>query len=162
RKQVVAISAGLVALVICSLLPSAMYRRLSYSLLRMTFLFFVLVFFSGIGVTRGGARRGLLLPRFSFLPPALAELALVLYLAHSMAKKGEKIKTFSLGVLPHLIVGGVFLIALLLQPDFGTALILAALLHLLLFFGGVRVSHLLAIGFMALPLLVYVMLTAEY
>src|SRR5215813_8043857 len=158
RKQVIAISAGLVALVICSLLPSAMYRRLSYPLLGMT----LLVLIPGIGVARGGARRWLMLPGFAFQPAELAKLALVLYLAHSMAKKGEKIKTFSLGVLPHLIVGGVFLIALLLQPDFGTALILAALLHLLLFFGGVRVSHLLAIGFMALPLLVYVMLTAEY
>jgi cell division protein FtsW len=60
------------------------------------------------------------------------------------------------------MVGGVFLIALLLQPDFGTALILAALLYLMLFVGGVRLSHLLATGLMALPLLVYVMLTAEY
>jgi cell division protein FtsW len=103
-----------------------------------------------------------MLPAFAFQPAEMAKLALVLYLAHSMARKADKIKTFSLGVLPHLIVGGGFLIALLLQPDFGTALILAALLYLMLFVGGVRLSHLLATGLMVLPLLVYVMLTAEY
>jgi cell division protein FtsW len=99
---------------------------------------------------------------FAFQPAEMAKLTIVLYLAHSMARKADKIKTFSLGFLPHLIVGGVFLVALLLQPDFGTALILAALLYLMLFVGGVRLSHLLATGLMALPLLVYVMLTAEY
>ena len=103
-----------------------------------------------------------MLPGFAFQPAEMAKLAIVLYLAHSMARKGDRIKTFSLGVLPHLIVGGVFLVALLLQPDFGTALILAALLYLMLFVGGVRISHLLVTAFLALPLLVYVMLTAEY
>jgi cell division protein FtsW len=79
-----------------------------------------------------------------------------------MARKEDKIKTFSVGVLPHLMVGGVFLAVLLLEPDFGTALILAMLLYLMLFLGGARVPHLLATGLMALPLLIYVMLTAEY
>src|SRR5499425_234369 len=162
RKQLLAMGAGLAALIVCSLVPATTYRRLAYPMLAVTFVVLILVLIPGIGVSRGGARRWLMLPGFAFQPAELAKLALVLYLAHSMPKKAEKIKTFSLGVLPHLIVGGVFLIALLLQPDFGTALILAALLHLLLFFGGVRVSHLLALGFMALPLLVYVMLTAEY
>src|SRR5262249_33025744 len=124
RKQVIAISAGLVALVICSLLPSAMYRRLSYPLLGMTLLVLVLVLIPGIGVARGGARRWLMLPGFAFQPAELAKLALVLYLAHSMAKKGEKIKTFSLGVLPHLLVGGEFWISLLWHPDFGPPLTL--------------------------------------
>ena len=157
RKQLIAISAGLVALVICSLLPSALYRRLSYPLLGMTLLVLVLVLIPGIGVARGGARRWLMMSGFAFQPAEMAKLAIVLYLAHSMARKADRIKTFSLGVLPHLIVGAVFLAALLLEPDFGTALILAALLYLMLFVGGVRLSHLLATGLMALPLLVYVM-----
>src|SRR5262250_3696538 len=162
RKQVIAISAGLVALVICSLLPSAMYRRLSYPLLGMTLLVLVLVLIPGIGVARGGARRWLMLPGFAFQPAEMAKLAVVLYLAHSMAKKEEMIRTFSVGVLPHLIVEGGVLGALLLEPDFGTALILTMLLYLMLFVGGARVHHLLATGLMALPVLIYAMLKAEY
>jgi cell division protein FtsW len=162
RKQLIAISAGLVALVVCSIVPSTIYRRLSYPLLGLTLLVLVLVLIPGIGVTRGGARRWLMLPGFAFQPAEMAKLALVLYLAHSMARKADKIKTFSLGVLPHLIVGAVFLAALLLEPDFGTALILGVLLYLMLFVGGARLPHILATALMALPLLVYLMLTAEY
>ena len=78
-----------------------------------------------------------------------------------MAKKEPMINTFSLGVLPHLIVTGVFAGVLLLEPDFGSADLGHAAL-LMLFIGGVRVHHLLGTGLMALPLLIYVMLTAEY
>jgi cell division protein FtsW len=162
RKQLIAISAGLVALVVCSIVPSTIYRRLSYPLLGLTLLVLLLVLIPGIGVTRGGARRWLMLPGFAFQPAEMAKLAIVLYLAHSMARKADKIRTFALGVLPHLLVGAIFLAALLLEPDFGTALILGVLLYLMLFVGGARLPHILATGLMALPLLVYVMLTAEY
>jgi cell division protein FtsW len=148
RKQLIAGGAGLVGLVIGSLVPAALLRRLAL--------------IPGIGVMRGGARRWLMLPGFAFQPGELAKLALVFYLAHSMARKQDKIKTFSVGVLPHLIVAGAVLGVLLLQPDFGTALILAVLLYLMLFVGGARIPHLLGTAALALPVLGYVMLTAEY
>ncbi len=162
RKQLLAIGAGLVGLVVCAMLPSTAYRSLAYPLLALTMLFLVLVLIPGIGASRGGARRWLVLSGLTFQPAELAKLAVVLYLAHSMARKEEKMQTFSLGVLPHLIVGGVLLAAVLLQPDFGTALILAMLLYAMLFVGGARLPHLLATGLMVLPVLVHVMLQAEY
>jgi len=162
RKQLFAMAMGLAALVVCSLVPAATYRRLAYPILALTVVVLVLVLIPGIGVNRGGARRWLMLPGFAFQPAEMAKLAVVLYLAHSMAKKEEMIRTFSVGVLPHLIVAGGFLVVLLLEPDFGTALILTTLLYLMLFIGGARVHHLLATGLMALPVLVYVMLKAEY
>ncbi|HEY7163704.1 MAG TPA: putative lipid II flippase FtsW [Candidatus Binatia bacterium] len=162
RKQLIALAAGLVALIIASVIPATTYRRLAYPLLGLTFVVLIFVLIPGIGASRGGARRWLALPGFAFQPAELAKLAMVLYLAHSMARKEETIKTFSVGVLPHLIIAGLFLGVLLLEPDFGTALMLTMLLYLMLFMGGARVQHLLATGLMALPVLVYVMLKAEY
>jgi cell division protein FtsW len=131
-------------------------------LLALTVLILILVIIPGVGVLRGGARRWLMLAGVNFQPAELAKLALVIYLAHSMARKEEKIKTFMVGVLSHLIVTAICLGLLLLEPDFGTALILAMLLYSMLFIGGVRVSHLLATGLVALPALIYVMVTAPY
>ena len=162
RKQLFAMAAGFIGLILASLVPPAIYRRFAYPLLGLTFLVLLMVLIPGIGVVRGGARRWLMLPGFVFQPAELAKLAVVLYLAHSMAKKEDTIRTFSVGVLPHLIIGGFFIGALLLEPDFGTALILTMLLYLMLFMGGARVQHLLATALMALPMLVYVMLKDEY
>jgi cell division protein FtsW len=162
RKQLVAMGAGMIALVTCAIVPSALYRRFAYPLLAVSFIILIMVLIPGIGVARGGARRWIPFPGFAFQPSELAKLSIVVYLAHSMAKKEELIRTFSVGVLPHLMVGGVFAGLLLLEPDFGTALILTMLLYFMLFVGGVRVSHLLATALMALPVLAYVMMTAEY
>jgi cell division protein FtsW len=162
RKQVIALSAGIVGLIACSLLSAPAYRRLAYPLLGFTVLILLLVIIPGLGVLRGGARRWLMFAGFTFQPAELAKLALVIYLAHSMAKKQDNIKTFTIGVLPHLIVTGACLGLLLLEPDFGTALILAMLLYSMLFIGGARVSHLLATGLLALPALLYIMVTAPY
>jgi cell division protein FtsW len=162
RKQLMAMGAGVIALVGCSLAPSALYRKFAYPLLALSFILLVLVLIPGIGVSRGGARRWILFPGFAFQPSELAKFAMVVYLAHSMAKKEQLIRTFSVGVAPHLIVSGAFAGLLLLEPDFGTALILTMLLYFMLFIGGVRVSHLFATGLLALPALVYVMMTAQY
>jgi cell division protein FtsW len=162
RKQLIALGAGATGLIACSLLSAPTYRRLAYPLLGLTVLILILVVVPGIGVLRGGARRWLTFAGFAFQPAELAKLALVIYLAHSMAKKEDKIKTFAIGVLPHLIVTGVCLGLLLLEPDFGTALILAMLLYSMLFIGGVRVAHLLGTALLALPALIYVMFTAPY
>jgi cell division protein FtsW len=162
RKQLIAMGAGAVALIVCSMVPSALYRRFAYPILAISFIVLLLVLIPGIGVNRGGARRWILFTAFAFQPSELAKLALVFYLARSMARKEEMIRTFSIGVLPHLIVSGIFAGMLLLEPDFGTALILTMLLYLMLFIGGARLHHLLATGLLALPVLIYVMTQAEY
>jgi cell division protein FtsW len=162
RKQMIAMGAGAILLIVCSMLPSSIYRRFAYPLLGMTFVILILVLIPGIGANRGGARRWITFAGFAFQPSELAKLAMVVYLAHSMAKKEAMIKTFSVGVLPHLIVAGAFAVVLLLEPDFGSVLILTMLLYFMLFIGGVRVHHLLATALMALPLLVYLMMKAEY
>lgn len=162
RKQLIAIGSGLVILAICSVVPSTMFRRLAYPLLAATLVALLLVLLPGVGVTRGGAQRWIMFPGFAFQPAELAKLAIVFYLAHSMAKKEQRIQIFSIGVLPHLIVGGAFLGMLLLEPDFGTALIVTMLLYLMLFVGGARLPHLVSTALVALPVLIYVMLTAPY
>ena len=162
RKQLIAMGVGGVALIASAMLPSALYRRFAYPILAISFVVLLLVLVPGIGVSRGGARRWIMFPGFAFQPSELAKLALVFYLARSMAKKEEMIRTFSVGVLPHLIVAGLFAGMLLLEPDFGTALILTMLVYLMLFVGGVRVHHLLSTGLLALPVLIYAMTQAEY
>jgi len=162
RKQMIAMGAGAVALIACTMIPSALYRRFAYPLLALSFIILIFVLVPGVGVNRGGARRWIMFPGFAFQPSELAKLALVFYLAHSMAKKEQMIRSFSVGVLPHLIVFGLFAGMLLLEPDFGTALMLSMLLYFMLFIGGARVHHLVGTGLMALPVLIYVFTKADY
>lgn len=162
RKQLFAMGLGWLALFVVVVLPSATYQRMAYPLLALTVLILIIVLIPEIGLSRGGARRWLPLGGFAFQPAELAKLSLIIYLAHSMAKKQDRIRTFTLGVLPHLIVGGLFLGLILLEPDLGTALILGMILFLMLFIGGAKISHLLLTGLAALPVLIFSLVGAEY
>ncbi len=162
RKQLAAVGVGMTALFISALIPPATYRRLAYPLLGLSLLILTLVVVPGIGLSRGGARRWLSLGGFIFQPAEFAKISLVIYLAHSLAKKQEKVRTFALGVLPHLIVGGLFMGLILLEPDLGTTLILGLVLFLMLFIGGAHLSHLLLAGLTALPILALSATGAEY
>ncbi|MFQ5852091.1 MAG: putative lipid II flippase FtsW [Candidatus Binatia bacterium] len=162
RKQLIAVAIGMAGLFAAVLLSPATYRRLAYPLLLLTVAGLILTLIPGIGVSHGGARRWLAIGDFVFQPAELAKLSLVLYLAHSLAKKGDKIRTFAIGVLPHLIVGGIFLGLILLEPDFGAGLILGVVVLLMLFVAGAKVSHLLSIGLAVSPLLAVFLLRADY
>ncbi len=162
RKQFIAAGIGLGALCVTALIPPAVYRRLAYPLLGIVLLLLVLLLVPGIGVVRGGARRWLGAGGFAFQPAELAKLSLVLYLAHSLARKADKIAMFSIGVLPHLVVGGIFLGLIVMEPDLGTALTLGVLLFLMLFVAGAKPSHLALIGLAALPVIAFAVMGKEY
>jgi cell division protein FtsW len=151
KRQLVAAGLGLGLLLLAVRLGARGAERLAYPLLALTALAMVLVLVPGIGRMAGGARRWIDLGLFRFQPSELAKVALVLYLARSLSRKQERMKLFSIGLLPHLLVAGAFMALSLLQRDFGTAVVLALVLFALLFAAGARVSYLLGALLLSLP-----------
>jgi cell division protein FtsW len=97
----------------------------------------------GFGHSGGGAARWLSIGPVHVQPAEMAKVALVIWLAYSLAKKADKVKTFTVGFLPHLIVAGVFMLLCLKQPDFGSAVVLLLLTFTLLFVAGAKVGYIL-------------------
>jgi cell division protein FtsW len=97
----------------------------------------------GFGHTGGGATRWLSIGPVHVQPAEMAKLALVVWLAYSLAKKAERVKTFTVGFLPHLLVAGLFMFLCMKQPDFGSAVVLLLLTFTLLFVAGAKVGYIL-------------------
>jgi cell division protein FtsW len=97
----------------------------------------------GLGHSGGGATRWLALGPIHVQPAEMAKLALVTWLAYSLAKKAERVKTFTVGFLPHLLVAGVFMFLCMKQPDFGSAVVLLLLTFTMLFVAGAKVGYIL-------------------
>lgn len=117
-------------------------QRLVYPIIIISFLLLTLVLIPGIGATIGGSTRWFRIGPLSFQPSELAKLALVIFLAYSLSKKEKTIKSFSIGFLPHLIVTLVMSGLVLLQPDFGAAMILLFLFFILMFAAGTKIRYL--------------------
>ncbi|MGC4000611.1 MAG: putative lipid II flippase FtsW [Anaeromyxobacter sp.] len=123
--------------------------RLAYPLMLAALVLLALVPF--IGSTAGGAQRWIPLGPLHLQPAEVAKVAMVLYLARSLARKGEQVRTFSVGLLPHLIVLGVLVALCQAQRDMGTGVVLFLVSMAVLFAAGARVGYLFLAGLLAAP-----------
>ena len=153
---------GLCLLILAKNIPHTLYRKFTYPLLFFSLTLLALLAVPELGVKVGGATRWLRLGPFSFQPSELAKLSLSMYLAYSMAKKGPDMASFSKGLSPHLLVAGVFIALILLQPDLGTSVIIGGWVLILIFVGGARFHHLLSVLLLSVPLLFWLVWQADY
>jgi len=151
-RQLVAAVAGLALLVLALRVGYRRAEALAYPFLGAVALALVAVLVPFIGHTAGGARRWINFGLVSFQPAEAAKLALVLYLAHSLAKKRDKVRMFSIGFLPHLCVAGALMALCLAEKDLGTCVVMGLVLFVMLFAAGAKVSYLLGALFASLPL----------
>jgi len=137
--------------------PAAWLRRLAYPGLAGATLLLLLPWIPSLGQAVNGAHRWVRLGGLGFQPSELFKLALVVFLAHSLAKRGERIGSFAYGYLPHVLVPAIPIGLVLLEPDLGTAALMAAVVLVTAFAGGVRVRHLAAGLLPVLPLAFYLL-----
>ena len=153
KRQALAFVLGLGFLVVALRLGYRRLQSLAYPLLVVTGVSLVAVLLPGVGRVAGGARRWISLGVVNFQPAELAKVALVLYLAHSLSRKREKVKLFSIGFLPHVLVAGAMMLLVLLERDLGTCVIMALVLFTMLFAAGARISYLVGAALLAVPVL---------
>src|SRR5262249_31123673 len=84
-------------------------------------------------------------------PVEIAKLALVTYLAYSLGRKADQVKTFTVGFVPHVLVCGMMMVILLKQPDLGSSVVLGATTLGMLFIAGTRISYILLAVLAAAP-----------
>lgn len=164
KRQALFGLAGITVLLLCRQLRFQLWRKLVYFLLGIALLMLIAIHISGFGHSAGGATRWLRLGPLSFQPSEFARFAIITYMAYSLSKKQEEktIGQLEIGFVPHFIVLVFFIGLIMYQPDFGSAAILAIITWLMMFVGGVRLKHLILPLAAFLPLLAWLMLTAEY
>ena len=152
ERQLIAAGVGLVAMAAAVRLGYRKLARLAFPMLLVSIVLLVLVLIPGVGATVGGAKRWLRLPGVSVQPAEIAKFTWVVYLAYSLAKKREKVATFSVGFLPHLLLAGLLVGLCMGEPDFGSSVELLVLLFILLFAAGTKLSYLVGSVLLALPM----------
>ncbi len=162
KKHLTFAVGGIILFIIAARIPYTMYRKMVYPILLLAAAFLVCIYVPKLGFTAGGARRWIRLGPVAFQPSEPAKLAVIVFLAYSLAAKADKIKTFSIGFLPNVLIPGVIIGLILLEPDLGTAVTLALIVGLMVFIGGVRFRYLLALGAAALPLIYVVIHNFSY
>lgn len=141
------------------------YKRMKeYSkiLLGLSLIGLILVFLPGVGHEAGGAKRWVKLGAIGFQPSEFGALFLIIYLADILERKQSYIKDFFYGFMPPLIISGVVVLLILLQPDLGSAVALFTVSIIMLFVAGANMMHLFPFIGASLPLLYFLIFRVPY
>lgn len=140
ERQIAFVAIGGFAMWVGARIDYRTLRRWTYPLLMLSMLLLAATLFAP---ARNGATRWIPLGPFTFQPVEIAKLALVTYLAYSLGRKADRVTTFTVGFVPHLIVCGAMMVLLLKQPDLGSSVVLGATTLGMLFMAGTRVSYIM-------------------
>lgn len=121
----------------------------------------LLMVFTPLGVSAGGARRWLKLWPSTFQPSELVKLSMVVFLAWYVSRPYFKKKSLFMFLIPVFVMGG-FQVVFLKQPDFGAAMSLGVLTVAMLFLSGVRLRYLISLVLMSVPAVVYLIYNEPY
>ncbi|HUF78717.1 MAG TPA: putative lipid II flippase FtsW [Thermoanaerobaculia bacterium] len=159
-KQVLAAVLGLAAMALAMHVDYRHLRRpaVVYALVAGAVALLVLVLY---GPEINGTHRWFRLGPLSVQPSELAKLALVPFVAYQIEKKPERVNQPAV-LAPVLVATGTIVGLVLLQPDFGTAVLLLVAVLLVLFLAGLAWRFLVTGAMVTLPLLALLVLSAEY
>jgi cell division protein FtsW len=162
KHQVVWVLMGLVGLFLAARTDYQRLARVAKPLLAVSFVLLMLCYVPGIGLKVNGQTRWIRVAGFTFQPSELAKLAMVLFMADTLARKRHLLRSFTLGFLPAATITGIFLLAIVLEEDLGATFVLGLIVWLLWFVAGMRITHLVSLVIAAIPAFAFFVLSSQW
>lgn len=145
---------GLGLLVTCAMLPYRLWGAFAWPMIGVSALLLllcVLPWTTEIAPVRNGARRWLILG-VSFQPSEIAKIAVIVWTSALAVRKADDFQSLRRGLMPFLLVWGVIVGLVAMEPDLSTAMVIAAVGVMIVFAAGARIAHFVFLGLLALPL----------
>jgi cell division protein FtsW len=153
-RQLAGIAAGIAVFAIAAKVDAERWARWAWPLMGTSLILMLVVvlpFTQSIAPRIHGSRRFLF--GASVQPSELAKLAVVVWTAMLVVRKGDALRGLTKGVLPFVVVVGLLDVLAAVEPDLSTAMLYTFLMAIVLFSGGVRIGHFLLLGALSIPVL---------
>lgn len=153
---------GILECLFLSKIPCSFWKEKANKIVFLCLLLLVLVLIPGIGTVRNGSRSWFGIGGFGIQPSEFAKIGLIIFVSKYLAQNKKELRSIKTGVLPILIFIGVFFLLIMLEPDFGTAMVMALSLISLIFISGVKLSFFVSLGLIGLGGIVLLIIIAPY
>lgn len=161
KQQAIFIILGFVLLSIIIKLNSNFFYKYSKIFLILGFIFLILVLIPGIGVIRNGSRSWFGIGSFGIQPSEAMKLAIIIFTAKYLSDHKKANKSFK-NIIPVLLIMALSFLLIMLQPDFGTGVILVMSVIAVLFISGVNMKYFYIFGIIGVIGAVILILIAPY
>jgi len=136
RKQGIVAVFGFLAIFVIQFFPIVWLKKLVVPSLIVSFFLLALIFIPGAYLKVGGASRWLGASGIRFQTSEIAKIALILFLAKNLSRPSCNVSKFGSGIMSNLAVFGLFALLMMLQPDFGSTVLLGGVTFLMLYLAG--------------------------
>lgn len=160
KSQAIFLILGYFIIFITSKVDYHLYKKYSNHILIISIILLILVLIPGIGTIRNGSRSWFGIGSFGIQPSEFAKLGLIIFTSKYLTR--NKIKDIKSSVLPILLIVLLIFGLIMLQPDFGTGVIIVITIVALLFVSGVNMSFFIKIGLLGLIGVVILVIIAPY
>jgi cell division protein FtsW len=153
-RQLIGVALGVVIFAVAAKVDAERWEKWAWPIMitSLVLLLIVILPFTERWAPRvHGSRRYLI--GTSVQPSELAKLAVIVWTSMLVVKKGPAMRRLTKGLLPFLVVVGALDVLVMLEPDVSAAMMFTLIMGIVLFAGGVRIGHFVAIGVMLIPLL---------
>lgn len=114
------------------------------------------------GISFNGAKRWIGVGGFTIMPGEIAKICAIIFVASRLCRKPEKIKDFVNGVIPNLLIMGIYFGLIILQPNMSTATTITAIIGCMMFVAGMRWIHVTAMGLSGFVFLAIMIIIKPY
>ncbi len=153
---------GLLLMYFLSNFDHHIFKKKANTLLFGCFILLVLVLIPGIGTVRNGSRSWFGIGSLGIQPSEFAKIGLIIFVSKYLANNQKLMFNIKKGVLPILLIIMVFFGLIMLEPDFGTAMVMVLTLIVLIFISGVKVDFFVKIGLLGLAGIIVLIIIAPY
>jgi cell division protein FtsW len=153
-KQLSGVAVGTVLFAIAAKFDAELWSKYAWVVMGLALaamLVTVLPFTKGIAPPILGARRYLF--HGAIQPSEFAKLAVIVWTAMLVVKKGDQLRRLSKGLLPILVVIGALNLMAALEPDLSTVLFFSLQMAIIVFAAGARIGHFVFLGVLSVPIL---------
>ncbi len=162
RHQLIFFFIGLILIYFIRKIDYKLYYKYSNIILLGSFILLVLVLIPGLGQVRNGSRSWFGIGSLGIQPSELAKISLIIFTAKYLSKSEKTIKFFKNGTLPILLIIFLFFGLIMLEPDFGTGMVIVMSLMFMLFISNIKLSFFGIMGTLGLGGIVVLIIIAPY
>jgi len=153
---------GVAAAFIITVVPMSIWRVNSAFLLLIAFVLLTIVLFPGIGQEIKGSRRWIDLGPIGFQPSELAKVSMILYVSAYLVRRRDEVISSWSGFLKPVLVLALVVLLLLMEPDFGSVVVILGTILGMLFLGGVKPGQFFLAMFAAVGAVCVMALSESY
>ncbi|SKC78831.1 stage V sporulation protein E [Maledivibacter halophilus] len=161
KKNLMWAGIGIVAMLFTMNFNYKGYKRIALPAYIFSIILLVLVI-TPLGTNLNGAQRWISVGGITIMPSEIAKICGIIFVADTLTRKVKDISNFFKGIIPYLMIIGLYVALILKQPNLSTAITIALIITSMLFVAGMRWLHIMFLGTTGVGMIILMIIAKPY